>query len=579
MSGNTIQGLLRRRDFGNEKVRRQKYDEAIQDFQQVVENLVVDNDQKASLKMMCYNQIALCKIELGDLDGAEVATRESINIFNIMRPDEMKKKQHRKNDILFPLYHTALCRIGQIEEKLHNLKKAITIYQGALVIYPKGEAKQLISDCLVQFGIPPVDLEDPNLMPYSKIYNCIFDINALIGCYQECIDKINNQMPNEEEIQKLDDGGIVQMILGVVDFLLDSDDANAEIVIDISLTVAALFIKRGATKAWANAYIIKKVIEHFKGNQKLLSTCLTILGTCPVKKYQIFAEESTVRVLVDALKLELSQDQVNEIFRFLYYTLDKNSKLIEYIAETDVLDFAIKTHSVDSFLLVSRLILSEKVANMSKTNGVIDWAFSTIAENINISAYIQISLVIIGRIIQVANKTDEKTDNEGGNGFDLKEFSARCFKELLPVIKQNQKDPSILTDTFTILSYVLPNAKEMIHETKLLPISSVLLSANIDNIEFVTKQLSFIYQCAKLDLVEEISSVKPLLPTIMKALDKYPNKQPIVEYSIALAVLLNHPNKETLLQSGLMQFPSSPILKVYVDILKFALVKEKVNQK
>lgn len=237
MSNTSIQGLQKRRDFGYEKLKQRKYSEAREDFRYVVENLIVDNDQKAALKMFCYNQIALCDIELGQYDACRQSCAQSYGIFTMMRPDEKEKKQTPKNDILYPHYHSILCRLGQIEDRQKNYHQAIKLYQQAYNIYPKGEAVQLIQDCLVNFGIPLIDTEDKSLMPYSSIYECVFSNGNYLNCYQECIGQISDKMPEVEVIKKLDDAGIIQMLIGVAAFLLkDAGNETTDSVIDISLT-------------------------------------------------------------------------------------------------------------------------------------------------------------------------------------------------------------------------------------------------------------------------------------------------------------------------------------------------------
>lgn len=253
--------------------------------------------------MFCYNQIALCDIELGQYDACRQSCAQSYEIFTMMRPDEKEKKQTPKNDILYPHYHSILCRLGQIEDRQKNYHQAIKLYQQAYNIYPKGEAVQLIQDCLVNFGIPPIDTEDKSLMPYSSIYECVFSNGNYLNCYQECISQISDKMPEVEVIKKLDDAGIIQMLIGVAEFLLkDSGNETTDSVIDISLTLTALFIKKGANKAWANSNIIIDVVNRYKDNVKLLSTCLSISEYCPPEKFKLFTNSDFVIVWINALK-------------------------------------------------------------------------------------------------------------------------------------------------------------------------------------------------------------------------------------------------------------------------------------
>ncbi|KAK8864940.1 hypothetical protein M9Y10_010467 [Tritrichomonas musculus] len=569
MSG-SLQGLQKRRDFGMEKLKQKKYVEAREDFKHVVDNLVVDNDQKAALKMLCYNQIALCDIELGEFEQCKEACAQSYNIFSIMRPDEKNKKQNHKNDILYPHYHTILVRLGQIEEKQKNYRQALRLYQQAINICPKGEATQLIQYCLVNFGIPPIDTEDPSLMPYSKIYQCVFGNNNFLNCYQECITKISENIPDQNEVKRLDDAGIVQMMLGVNSFLIsDVDNENADAIIDISLTLIALFIRKGAMKVWANSNVIIDIVTKYKDNLKLLQTCLSILEYLPPEKFKLFTNQDFIHVWIDALKLDFTPEQVGEIMKLLFYILNTEPKLVDSIVDTEIFDLALKIHTNEAFLLVRALMANDEMVKRARTNGTVDWTLSMIEENINTTTYLHLCLLILIRIILVYSENEAESKD-----FDIKQFAGKCFTRISKIIKE-QKDETIIADSYSVLQQIVKYAKEQVQETKIILITSVHLASHIKTPDFEAKLLKFLYQCSIDNLVDELIAAKPLLPTIMKVLDSFPNRQPIVEYSISLAVSMNHPNRLSLLQGGLLQFPNSQILQKHIDLLKEAMNKEK----
>jgi hypothetical protein len=79
----------------------------------------------------------------------------------------------------------------------------------------------------------------------------------------------------------------------------------------------------------------------------------------------------------------------------------------------------------------------------------------------------------------------------------------------------------------------------------------------------VREIVEFLYECARAGLKAELVEVEPLKGTVMKALEKWPCEQTVVERGVSLAVLFDHPEKETLLRAALRQFPGSEVLQEF----------------
>ena len=557
----SIQGLHKHREFGMEKMRKQKYEDAIEDFQIVTSNLLVNNDHTAALKMTCFNQMAQCYIELNEYEKATEAIAQAHHIFQLMRPDHDKNKNPRNNDIVYQCGHTTICRLGQIEEKKKQYKKALQYYKHALSYYEKGEAVQHIQDCLYNFGIPPIDQKNKALEPYNKIYENIFDIASIINNYQECVTGISEKMPSEDKIKALDNGGIVEMILGIADFYLDETSENSEVVVEISLTLVIFFVRNGATKVWNNIKALYDIIMKSKDKHKTLATCISILDCCPRSKLEAFTNKEFIDILIDQLKQDESSNQIKAILKIIYFSLPEKKDFIESVNSEALLDFILADHSLDSFFILNSLILSDPLLSKCKTQDTINWIFNIMKENASELTVTRYGLIILARIAQ---------SNDWGESLDRKEFCENCFKEVVTIIKANQKTPNLLLNCYKMLQILLPNAIEQVHETKILVISSVFLSLYLNQLDLIQMILQFIFICSE-ECIEELKSVKPLLQTVMKVLEHYPKNEKINEYTISLAIALDHPKKEALLQGGLMQFPNSNIFKSKIDILNIKL--------
>lgn len=323
----TLPVAQQRRDYGMEKLKRRRYEDAIVDFQAVTENLLVDTDQKAAVKMICFNQMALCYLELEDYDRATIASGESILLFDKMRPGEMDKKVHKKNDILFQPCHNAFVRRGQIFEKQKKYKEALSHYRTALTLTQRGEAKQRIQDVLSQFGIPAIDQEDPKLKPLSDIVQLdnLFQPDSLTNAFRGIIDVINNK-PTLEQIQYWDANGISEALLGILNFNMQS-----EMNVDIALTITNYFMRFGATHAWLNSDVLIAVFNEYHDNTSIVSDLLTIFSQCPKGHTDSFARKDVIGHLMEAFDLEIKDDEHDKIVRFLFDIFSSNPNAVEYL--------------------------------------------------------------------------------------------------------------------------------------------------------------------------------------------------------------------------------------------------------
>ncbi|OHT12185.1 hypothetical protein TRFO_18198 [Tritrichomonas foetus] len=559
----TFAGCQLRRDFGLEKMKRHEYQEAIKDFQMVVENLLADNDQKAALKMFCFNQMALCYIELNEFDKAKMASAEAICIFDIMRPNELEKKYHRKNDVLFPHFHTSFVRRGQVFEKQKDFKAALEEYRKANALTTKGEANQRIQEVLVQFGIPAIDLDDENLKPFSQIANNLFDPQELISNFRDSITLLGKNPPTQETIKYLDMHGITQLILGILNFNISS-----EILVDISLTVTNFFIRNGATGMWANTDVIKKVIVEYQDNTTIISDILTTLASCPNDKFIQFAEPEILKILLDAFNLELKDEELDGIFLFFFHVIssDRSGNSTKFFEESTILDLIAKKKTQNALILLSRLSFSKKIIDEIKVNGMIDMVFEFLKEHSSLNLHINASTIILEQILNYPESSDK---------FNIEEYATRCFEELTKIVMLNTKNFDNLNELLKVLSRCIKYAPKAVGPSKIITATSAVLSVNNTNAKLILTSLGFLYECAHQGLIEELNNSNLALKAAMSTLQKFPKNQTIVENAVGIACLMEHPKREELLQAALLQFPKTEFLKPFVYLLtQYAIPKQ-----
>lgn len=551
----SLAGAQQRKEFGVEKMKHQRYEDAIQDFKMVVENFLVDNDQKAGLKMFCYNQMALCYIELGDFTQATIASGEAIQLFDLMRPNELEKKVHRKNDPLFQHFHTSFVRRGQIFEKQKKYKEALLEYRKALTLTTKGEANQKIQDVLVQFGIPPVDQNDEKLKPFSDVVPLenLFDQAKLTESFREIIDVLGNSNLSKEQLAYIDQSGVTQAILGILNFHMQN-----ELLVDIILTITNFFNKNGCTNSWANADVLIALLNEYHDKSSVVSDLLTTFQCCPKEKYAAFARKDVIDHLLEAFDLELKEDELDGIFLFLFNILSAKSDAVAFLEGTKILDYAMKKRTLNSMLIISRLSISPAFVDQIKSNGAIDWAFEFLNENNTSNLNIGIATLILKQV----QSHPEPTEN-----FKIEEFASRCFTEIMPAIKANTKDFKNMNELLEFMIPLIKISPQSVGPSNIIVATSAALAVNNENANLILTCLNFLYECAHQGLIQELSSSKLPLSAVMKTLDKFPKNQTVVEKTVGFACLMNHPNKEKLLQAALLQFPKSEFLKPFTHLL------------
>ena len=560
--GYTLEGLKIRKAMGNERLKKHQYKEAIADFKMVADNVFITDDRKAALKLGSYNSIALCYIEMGELDNAYNATVEAVCIFDMMRPNEFAKSQHKKNDILFKPLHTTFIRQGQIKEKKGEFLDAIDYYQKANLIFPNGEGTKKIKECLFNnYGVPEIDLDDKRLKPFSNLANDLFDISKLmVGI----IKKINEGSLTKDDLVYIDQKGITELLLGILQIHIESED-----IVDVMLTFASYFFKNKCKCGWKNIQAIDKVLNEYKDNATIVDDIINILEFCPKDLFSHFANSNSLLNLIELFKVELEDnDTFNKLFFVLFRIVNNTNGTLDILKNTNIIEIILKYKTLNALNFLTKLAFNEELANKIKTNEVIEWIFTMLQDNINEKFYIDVCLIVLTRVFQTA--VTELTPMN-------KEYAAKCVDNVIPILMKNSKDIEVVRDVYGILIPAIPYAPEKVKAYNILRITSLMISTNIENKNDSYLFLKYVYKCGKQGLVEEIKEVKAILPTILKLIEKYPKIRQIVERVVYLAIILEHPNKIQLLRAALVQFPQSKVLKPYVYMLK-EIVNEELKQ-
>jgi len=165
------------------------------------------------------------------------------------------------------------------------------------------------------------------------------------------------------------------------------------------------------------------------------------------------------------------------------------------------------------------------------------------------------ALILIARLFLCVEK-------DGGSA-----LGARVFDAVMPVLIAHTKVPEIVSNGFAVLTLCVPLAREKVTERKAVTAASVMMSVHNDDRGVVSNIMAFLYACAGNGELQEIKGNRAVLPTAMKALKAHADGETIVERGVGLAILCDHPNKEVLLRSALVQFPASSFLRQFVSVI------------
>jgi tetratricopeptide (TPR) repeat protein len=239
----------------------------------ILDNLCADNEARAVIKMSCYVMRAECFLILGDYDSVHRDSDFAIQLFNTMRPTESDRQKPRKNDQLKPQLHLAYARHGQAYESENNALEAIASYRRAIQVLPRGPAHELLDTCLLSYGIPPIDLSDEALKPYSDLMNAISTADDLTGAFHAIVSHVNAHPLDEPTIERLNKAQIPQLFLGVINFQLSS-----ELCVDVGLTLASYFMKRGGDSVRLNHQVIGTILTEYSSSSTIMIDCLHFLA-------------------------------------------------------------------------------------------------------------------------------------------------------------------------------------------------------------------------------------------------------------------------------------------------------------
>lgn len=562
----TVAGLTLRKDMALSELKKEEYQKAAEDFTIVVDNLRAENDQLAAMKMLCFNGRAQSYIQLHKLDEAIDDTDHVIDLFELMRPRQLEQKRVRKGDILKPHIHNAFAYRGQVFSLKGDVQGAFDAWDKALEIWPTGEARELKEQFLFGHGIPNIDMNDESLKPFSLLFTAIKSEETMLGAFREIVKHLNSGQLTPAQVQELDKKGIGQLVLGVLNFSMQNKS-----LIDVGLTVAMYLLRRGAFGVWKNYEVLGKVMSEYQDDAELMKDVLQFLGDVPKNLFDFFGRKEYLEIYLKMFEIEeISDDNTNCLFKLLFHVLKEEDGSLPYMMHTSILEYVFKRKTMEAMLLLAKLMMVKELCVDVRMSGEASVWFKAVLNDDNRLEFLEPCLIVITRLLSTPLTDEEDPES-------LHSIAAEYLRAVVTLIKQYAKQVSMVRELIDLAKICVPTAKEVVREGNLIQVVSMLLAINVKTDYFAFSVVDFLYVCADQGLVEDIKKVPKALPNVMKALELYADYPRICEKCIGLAVKLDHPNRETLLQAGIKKYPRSEFLKQFVGILDIDSIVQKLT--
>lgn len=547
-----MEKLIRFKDTGIKRHHQKRYDEAIKEFNKVIEGLPEPKtDEEAVLKGVCYANLSSCYLYKEKYEEANKQANLIVDLYNSMRPEEVQKNytpEKMREDTLIPILSIAYLRRGQILESQDQFLEALQEYSISTTFVPDGEAQPAIKSLYTRIGIPIIDQTDKDLQPFAVILlHLLVDVN-LINALNRLIEFLQSDNIPTEIIEKIIDTQCSNILYGVMQ-LYD----NEIIVIQCLFSLSLLVVKRVST-VWAGYLVLRMIMLKWSKSEKVIGESIKLLRLAPLDLFSILAHNDFISILMESFKLSLTEDEVESNFLILYHMTITPPLLAQVVAE-GMLDVIIEKKTIGALMVLGKISLMKDVVMRAEEEGVIEWVFEMISKHQDNPEIIASCSIYISRVILYQKQPDEVKD---------KERAVRICDLLVPPLMKHTKNIDVVSSVFAALALSASYVPEKITELRIIRAASAILSLHLSNQAICKNIVSFLFTCASIGLVNEINDTRAALPTAMKALSTFAEDQTIVERGVALAFLCNHSKKETLLQSALTQFSESEFLKEFI---------------
>lgn len=545
MSSKNLQGLL---TLGVRKLERRKFSKAATLFSSGIAQLAsASSAEDIELKASFLLQRSLCALFTDDRASALADADAAAALCS--------------GDAHRAILGTVHLRRGQVNELGGALLCALREYsESAKLGSAEGEAA--IARLFRELSIPLIGDDDARMAVFRQIPAFLLERDDLIRLLQTAVRELTEEECGKELLEKLNASGCCRIFYAAMQLYI----ADKEIV-SLCLHVLTVLAAKGVGDVWSGYVIQQYVLEKWADDRDIFVQFLGILQIAPTNIFEHLMEYDFVGPLYKGFGYDLSENELQTLF-YLMYQIANNEELLLKVLDLGIVDICIKKHTSGAMMFLSKVSCIQQALKSAVDNGVLDWTFELLEkEGIEVQLYKSAMIVITRYLLSIPLPQDNNVEVE------IKEFSSKVFDDVLKVVLANSKIPELAACAFATLSLCIPFAHEKVVEKKAIKAASVFLVMYMNDVSVANNLVTFLYECVNYGYIEEIKNDKAVISTLMKTLAAHPDAELLVERAVVIACEVDHPNKKSMLQAALLQFPDSLVLQKYVTKVGTSLLK------
>lgn len=549
-----MQNFTERKNLGLKNFKNDKYDDAINDFSYIIDNIKPQTDEDYIMLMTCLLNRCSCYTFTDKFDDAIKDANTVVDVYNNARPTEKQKEftpeQTAADPLTLPL-SLAYVHRGRVYEIHRMYLKALNDYAIATSLSIDGEGQKSMQNVFANLNMPRLEPKGAETrIFYTLIIHLLNEVN-LLTAFTNLLTFLKQGDLKEEQIKTINDEGCCRLVIGIMQIYRDH-----ELIVVTCLNTLHVLATLGCYDVFNGFIVYRYIGDVWKTNVNVIGEIIMIMSFAPLQLSSFMVKAQYIAFLQESLALELRPQEIDGALFILSRIIEEPSHIVE-AGSQEVLNIIFERKNEACLALLTRLCSLKDICEKIKNEGIIDWILECLDEkektNKSSSACIILSSIFINR----------DPDSDGDKQFYI-DLAKKCYEKMLPVVSNDHSDISYISNIFAMLASCASYAKEFITDSPLLRIAASIFSINIDDEGLAVNITSLMYSCCISGLVDDVKSVKGLPATIISALEKHYAIKELVERAVYILIAIDHNSKKAFLLSGIKDFPDSEILKQFI---------------
>jgi len=549
-------------ESGISKMSKKKYNDAITDFSNVIDNIPTFREEMVIMKINSLINRSGCylltnKKEDASNDAAKaienVVSKKSIDTIKMMNIEEKQR-----NPLVAALCN-ALVRKAQIDDSMDKCYDAMITFKDAISILPDPAHVANFEQFLKSCGFPKLSQDDAEMTVFNEIIKSLHDKGFIISKLQEFSNDVVNSKFSNETLTKFSDTNACMIPYAIMTVYVTDPD----VIIACLKSLISMSAKHVGT-VYGLITDIRDIMIRYDKNSQILSLCLQFLHCSPEFLFKEFEDKSMIDPICSSLSAGITSEAIESAF-FILFSIAVTPQDILPIARKDVVDAVLSHQTEGAIKVLSRIAYVPDIADIVFERGalkwILDYIIGDISEEMVVNSLIAISRVLLRLVI--------RDDLPADSGIELQ--CKKLFEVVVPIIMKKSRAPDVVSNGFACLALGVDFAVEAARSTRAIQLASLTLAMYTIDSKICSNMVAFLYSASQVGMINDIKESKSSLPTLMNVLGAHPDNRTLVERIAALAMLCGAQNKEQIYVAAVQQFPDSSILRKYAGMLNIKL--------